>query len=68
VRRPLQLFRSEPFVLELSESDSVRLQTIIDLSAEERAARRPRNTVIVTAIVLLLMSGIVASLLLLWSR
>ena len=68
MRRSWRLFSPEPLILELSESDSVRLQTIIDLSAEENMAKRSRYTVLVTAIVLFLMTGAVVSLLLLWRQ
>jgi hypothetical protein len=66
VRRPLRRLRPEPLILELSESDSLRLQTIIDLDAEENRAGQRRYTVLVAAIALLLMTGAIVALLLLW--
>jgi hypothetical protein len=44
----------------------MRLQTIIDLGAEENSAQQPRYTLWVTAIALLLAAGGIVSLVLLW--
>jgi hypothetical protein len=68
VRRLLRRFRAEPLILELSESDSLRLQTIIDLDAEENRAGQRRYAVLVAAIALLLMTGAIVALLLLWKN
>jgi hypothetical protein len=66
VRRLLRRFCPEPLILELSENDSLRLQTIIDLDGGENRAGQRRYTVLVAAIALLLMTGAIVALLLLW--
>jgi hypothetical protein len=66
VRQFLRLFRREPLILELSESDSLRLQGILDPAAENSRASHSRSVTLVTAIALLFAALAAASTLMLW--
>jgi hypothetical protein len=68
MRRTWRPFHTEQLILELSESDTLRLRTIIDPSTADNGLKRSRYTVVAVAVVLLLITGALASLSLFWNQ